>query len=111
MRSLLPSLQRDLVFPDGGAICKSIARKRRSMPADYCVWLEDAQPVPLARPAMGQPNPHQPVRLLKAETTRRALLKDRDLMAEDNDLRLLSKGPKRGGDQSRRAMKMSLWKQ
>jgi len=52
---------------------------------------------------MGQPNPHQPVRLLKAETTRRALLKDRDLMAEENDLRLLSTGPKRGGDQSQKS--------
>jgi hypothetical protein len=50
---------------------------------------------------MGQPNPQQPVRLPKAETTWRALLQDGDLMAESQDLSLLSgTGPKRRGDQS-----------
>jgi hypothetical protein len=39
--------------------------------------------------------------LPKAETAWRASLKDSDLMAEANDLSLLSStGPKRGGDQS-----------
>src|SRR5437660_4240411 len=43
----------------------------------------------------------QPVRLPKAETTWRALLQDGDLMAESQDLSLLSStGPKRRGDQS-----------
>jgi len=60
-----------------------------------------AQPVPPARPETGQPNPQQPVRLSKAETRWRALLKDGDLMAESNDLNLLSgTGPKCRGDQS-----------
>src|SRR5215467_16271313 len=65
-----------------------IAHKTRSMPADHRVRLEDAQPVPPGRPVTGQPNPQQAVRLPKAETTRRALLQDGDLMAEGNDLRL-----------------------
>src|SRR5712691_8488075 len=73
-----------------------IARKRPPMPADDCVRLQDAQPVPPARPEVGQPNPQQPVRLPKAETTWCALLKDGDLMTEGNDLSLLSgTGPKR----------------
>jgi len=48
---------------------------------------------------------HQPaVRLPKAETTRRALLQDGDLMAEGNDLSLLSgTGPKCRGDQSQKS--------
>jgi len=48
---------------------------------------------------------HQPaVRLPKAETTRRALLQDGDLMAEGNDLSLLSStGPKCRGDQSQKS--------
>jgi hypothetical protein len=51
--------------------------------------------VPPARPYTGQPNPQQPVRLPKEETTLRALLKNGDLMAKGNDLRLLSStGPK-----------------
>src|SRR5712692_3391604 len=76
-----------------------IARKRPPMPADYCVRLQDAQPVPPARPETGQPNPQQPVRLPKAETTRRALLKDGDLMAEGDDLSLQGEtGSKRGAD-------------
>ena len=80
-----------------------IARKRPPMPADDCVRLQNAQPVPPARPETGQPNPQQPVRLPKAETTWRALLKDGDLVAEGNDLSLLSgTGPKRGGDQSQK---------
>src|SRR5262249_49360748 len=74
------------------------------MPADHCVWLEDAQPVPPGRPATGHPNPQQAVRLPKAETTRRALLQDGDLMAEGNDLRLLSgTGPKCRADQSQKS--------
>jgi len=74
------------------------------MPAEDCVWLEDAQPVPPGRPATGQPNPQQAVRLPKAETTRRALLQDGDLMAEGNDLSLLSgTGPKCRGDQSQKS--------
>ena len=65
------------------------------MPADHRVWLEDAQPVPPGRPETGQANPQQAVRLPKAETTWRALLQDGDLMAESNDLSLLSgTGPK-----------------
>jgi hypothetical protein len=73
------------------------------MPADHCVRLQDAQPVPPARPDTGQPNPQQPVRLPKAETTWRALLKYGDLMAESNDLSLLSgTGPKRRSDQSQK---------
>ena len=45
----------------------------------------------------------QAIRLPKTETTWRALLKDGDLMAESNDLSLLSgTGPKRGSDQSQK---------
>jgi hypothetical protein len=56
-----------------------------------------------ARPDTGQTNPQQPVSLPKAETTRRALLKDGDLIAEGNDLSLLSgTGPKRRSDQSQK---------
>ena len=45
----------------------------------------------------------QPVRLPKAETTWRALLQDGDLMAESQDLNLLSRtGPKCRGDQSQK---------
>jgi len=81
-----------------------IARKRPPMPADHCVRLQDAQPVPPARPETGQPNPQQPVRLPKAETTGRTLLKDGDLVAEGNDLSLLSgTGPKCRGDQSQKS--------
>src|SRR5215471_1948285 len=81
-----------------------IAHKSRSMPADHRVRLEDAQPVPPGWPATGQPNPQQAVRLPKAETTRRALLQDGDLMAEGNDLRLLSSTvPKCRGDQSQKS--------
>src|SRR5215471_20648607 len=81
-----------------------IARKRSSMPANHSVRLQDAQPVPPGRPATGQPNPQQAVRLPKAETTRRALLQDGDLMAEGNDLRLQSgTGPKCRGDQSQKS--------
>ena len=51
--------------------------------------------MPPARPEMGQHNPQQAVRLPQAETTWRALLQDGDLMAESNDLSLLSgTGPK-----------------
>src|SRR5215813_5218641 len=72
-----------------------IARKRPPMPAEDCVRLQDAQPLPPARPETGQPNPQQPVRLPQAETTWRALLQDGDLMAQGNDLSLLSgTGPK-----------------
>src|SRR5499433_3779977 len=57
-----------------------------------------------ARPETGQPNPQQAVRLPKAETTRRALLQDGDLIAEGNDLSLLSgTGPKCRGDQSQKS--------
>jgi hypothetical protein len=81
-----------------------IARKRPPMPADHCVRLQDAQPMPPARSETGQPNPPQPVRLSKVETTWRALLKDGDLMAESNDLSLLSgTGPKCRGDQSQKS--------
>ena len=60
--------------------------------------------MPPTRPEMRQPNPQQPVRLPKAETTRRALLKDGDLMAEGNDLSLLSgTGPKCRDDQSQKS--------
>jgi len=73
------------------------------MPADHCVRLQDVQPVSPARPDTGQPNPQQPVRLPKAETTRRALLKDGDLMAEGYVLSLLSgTSPKRRSDQSQK---------
>ena len=83
-----------------------IARKRAPMPAQDCVRLQDAQPAPPARPEMGQPNPQQPVRLPKAETTWRALLQDGDLMAESQDLNLLSRtGPKCRGDQSQKGNK------
>ena len=83
-----------------------IARKRPPTPADHCVRLQDAQPVPPARPETGQPNPQQPVRLPKAERTWRALLKDGDLMAEGNDLSLLSgTGSKCRGDQSHKSYK------
>src|SRR5215469_1821062 len=72
-----------------------IARKGLPMPAQDGVWLQDAQPAPPARPETGQHNPQQAVRLPKAETTWRALLQDGDLMAESNDLSLLSgTGPK-----------------
>src|SRR5262249_3715992 len=98
------SQQRDLVFPDGARFPSPVAHKSRSMPADHRVRLEDAQPVPPGRPATGQPNPQQAVRLPKAETTRRALLQDGDLMAEGNDLRLLSStGPKCRCDQSQKS--------
>jgi len=50
---------------------------------------------------MGQANPQQSVRLPKAETTWRALWQDGDLMAESNDLSLLSgPSPKHRSDQS-----------
>src|SRR5215470_8761300 len=72
-----------------------IARKRPPMPANHRVRLQDTQPMPPARPEMGQHNPQQAVRLPQAETTWRALLQDGDLMAESNDLSLLSgTGPK-----------------
>src|SRR5215831_10683128 len=81
-----------------------IAHKSPPMPANHRVRLEDAQPVPPGRPATGHPNPQQAVRLPKAETTRRALLQDGDLMAEGNDLRLLSgTGPKCRADQSQKS--------
>src|SRR5262249_43356783 len=81
-----------------------IARKRPPMPANHRVRLQDAQPVQPGRPETGQHNPQQAVRLPKAETARRALLQDGDLMAEGNDLHLLSgTGPK--VTRVRRAMK------
>src|SRR5215472_13841860 len=64
-----------------------IARKCPPMPANHSVRL---QPKPPARPETGQHNPQQAVRLPKAQTTWRALLQDGDLMAESNDLSLLS---------------------
>src|SRR5215471_13536535 len=72
-----------------------ISCKRPSMPANHRVRLQDAQPVPPGRPETEQHNPQQAVRLPKAETTRRTLLQDGDLMAQGNDLSLLSgTGPK-----------------
>jgi hypothetical protein len=71
--------------------------------ASIPVRLQDAQPAPPAWPETGQPNPQQSVRLPKAETTWRTLLQDGDLMAEGNDLSLLSgTGPKRRSDQSQK---------
>src|SRR5215467_13536062 len=67
-----------------------IARKCPPMPANHSVRLQDTQPMPPARPETGKHNPQQAVRLPKAETTWRALLQDGDLMAESNDLSLLS---------------------
>src|SRR6516162_4047978 len=67
-----------------------IARKHPPTPAQDGVRLQDAQPAPPARPETGQHNPQQAVRWPKAETTWRALLQDGDLMAESNDLSLLS---------------------
>jgi hypothetical protein len=65
------------------------------MPANHSVRLQDAQPMPPARPETGQHNLQQAVRWPKAETTWRALSQDGDLMAESNDLSLLSgTGPK-----------------
>src|SRR5215813_5651447 len=81
-----------------------IARKRAPMPANHSVRLQDAQPMPPARPETRQHNPQQAVRLPQAETTRRALLQDGDLMAESNDLSLLSgTGPKCRDDQSQKS--------
>src|SRR5262249_48183948 len=74
------------------------------MPANHSVRLQDTQPMPPARPETRQHNPQQAVRLPQAETTRRALLQDGDLMAESNDLSLLSgTGPKCRDDQSQKS--------
>src|SRR5215813_2715761 len=58
-----------------------IASERAPMPADDRVGLQDTEPAPPLRPYPRPENPEEPVRLLEAQTPRRAELKHGDLVA------------------------------
>src|SRR5215831_4862864 len=77
---------------------RPIASERTPMPADDCVGLQDAEPAPPLRPYPRPQNPEEPVRLLEAQTPRRAELKHGDLVAKSRNLGLGGRmGSKRGG--------------
>src|SRR5215471_15262401 len=60
---------------------RPIASERAPMPADDRVGLQDTEPAPPLRPYPRPQNPEEPVRLLEAQTPRRAELKSGDLVA------------------------------
>src|SRR5262249_56114824 len=60
---------------------RPIASERPPLPADDRVGLQDTEPAPPLRPYPRPQNPKEPVRLLEAQTPRRAELKHGDLVA------------------------------
>src|SRR5262249_18618388 len=60
---------------------RPIASERTPLPADDRVGLQDAEPAPPLRPYPRPQNPEEPIRLLEAQTPRRAELKHGDLVA------------------------------
>ena len=60
---------------------RPIASERAPMPADDRVGLQDTEPAPPLRLYPRPQNPKEPVRLLEAQTPRRAELKHSDLVA------------------------------